>query len=105
MWSVGCIFAEMSLKRPLFMGESQIDQIYKIFSLLGTPGEDEWKGVTSLPHYKVTFPKFKALDITNSFANLGEDGVDLLKQMLCLDPGNRISAKKALEHPYFQDFK
>jgi cyclin-dependent kinase len=31
MWSVGCIFAEMCTKKPLFPGDSEIDEIFKIF--------------------------------------------------------------------------
>lgn len=35
MWSLGCIFAEMIMKRPLFPGDSEIDQLYRIFRLMG----------------------------------------------------------------------
>lgn len=31
MWSVGCIFAEMATRKPIFPGDSEIDQLYKIF--------------------------------------------------------------------------
>ena len=31
MWSVGCIFAEMVTKKPLFHGDSEIDQLFRIF--------------------------------------------------------------------------
>ena len=31
VWSVGCIFAEMYTKRPLFQGDSEIDQLFRIF--------------------------------------------------------------------------
>jgi cyclin-dependent kinase len=31
MWSVGCIFAEMAMKSPLFPGDSEIDEIFRIF--------------------------------------------------------------------------
>lgn len=37
MWSLGCIFAEMSRGAPLFDGNSEIQQIFKIFERLGTP--------------------------------------------------------------------
>ena len=33
IWSIGCIFAEMAQKRALFQGDSEIDQIFKIFSV------------------------------------------------------------------------
>ncbi|KAI8020531.1 hypothetical protein LOK49_LG04G00343 [Camellia lanceoleosa] len=51
MWSVGCIFAEMVMKEPLFNGLSEIDVRREIFSLLGTPNVDSWPGVTSLPGF------------------------------------------------------
>jgi serine/threonine protein kinase len=53
IWSVGCIFAEMANRKALFPGDSEIDQLFKLFSLLGTPNEQVWPGVTSFPDYKV----------------------------------------------------
>jgi len=44
MWSVGTIFYEMAHKRPLFLGDSEVGQIFKIFKMLGTPTEDIWQG-------------------------------------------------------------
>ena len=38
VWSIGCIFAEMLNHKPLFPGDSEIDQLYKIFQVMGTPG-------------------------------------------------------------------
>jgi cyclin-dependent kinase len=35
MWSVGCIFAEMCTRKPLFPGDSEIDEIFKIFRCVG----------------------------------------------------------------------
>ncbi len=59
MWSVGCILAELYLKRPLFVGDSEIDQLYKIFKVYGTPNEDTLPGYKSLPDYNPNFPKWK----------------------------------------------
>jgi serine/threonine protein kinase len=36
--------------------------------------------------------------------NLDEQAIDLLSQMVVLEPSKRISAKAALNHPYFDDF-
>lgn len=40
IWSLGCIFAEMSQGTPLFDGNSEIHQIFKIFERLGTPDSE-----------------------------------------------------------------
>lgn len=53
VWSVGCIFAEMITGRPLFPGDSEIDELFRIFRVLGTPTEASWPGVSQLPDYKV----------------------------------------------------
>ena len=58
MWSAGCIFAELAnAGRPLFPGSDVDDQIKRVFKLLGTPSEDTWPGMTSLPDYK-PFPLY-----------------------------------------------
>lgn len=46
MWSVGCIFAEMVRKQPLFPGDSEFQQLLHIFKTLGTPNEHVWPGVS-----------------------------------------------------------
>nr|CAD1830376.1 unnamed protein product [Ananas comosus var. bracteatus] len=58
VWSVGCIFAEMVNQRPLFPGDSEIDELFRIFRVLGTPNEEIWPGVSSLPDFKSAFPKW-----------------------------------------------
>ena len=54
MWSVGCIFAEMVNGRPLFPGDSEIDELFRVFRYLGTPNEETWPGVSNLPDFKVS---------------------------------------------------
>ncbi|KAK9903136.1 hypothetical protein M0R45_006223 [Rubus argutus] len=103
VWSVGCIFAEMVNQRPLFPGDSEIDELFKIFRIVGTPNEDTWPGVSSMPDFKSSFPKFPSKDLATLVPNLESAGVDLLCKMLCLDPSKRITARSALEHEYFKD--
>ncbi|KZV42016.1 cell division control 2 isoform 1 [Dorcoceras hygrometricum] len=103
IWSVGCIFAEMANQKPLFPGDSEIDELFQIFRVMGTPNEDVWPGVTSLPDFKFTFPKWPAKDLATVVKNLDASGIDLLHKMLRYDPSKRITAKIALEHEYFKD--
>ncbi|KAH8510942.1 hypothetical protein POPTR_004G133500v4 [Populus trichocarpa] len=103
VWSVGCIFAEMVNQKPLFPGDSEIDELFKIFRILGTPNEDTWPGVTSLPDFKSAFPKWPSKDLATVVPTLEKAGVDLLSKMLFLDPTKRITARSALEHEYFKD--
>eukprot|EP00347_Sterkiella_histriomuscorum_P014622 403360177 len=108
MWSVGCIFYEMAHKRPLFYGDSEIGQIFKIFKIMGTPTDETWQGIGELPEFKFTFPHWKT-DATQNLikmsSNMDETAVDLLIKMVHLEPSKRISAKEALQHPYFQDYR
>jgi len=103
VWSVGCIFAEMVNQRPLFPGDSEIDELFKIFRVLGTPNEETWPGVTSLPDFKSAFPKWPAKDLATVVPGLEPAVIDLLSKMLCLEPSRRITARTALEHEYFKD--
>ncbi|RZC37864.1 cyclin-dependent kinase 20, partial [Asbolus verrucosus] len=56
MWAVGCILAEMIDKQPLFPGETDIAQLAIVLATLGTPNEEVWPGLTTLPDYnKIAF--------------------------------------------------
>ena len=105
VWSIGCIFAEMAENYPLFPGDSEIDELFQIFRVLGTPSETTWPGVTSLPDFKPMFPKFKADGLGKRVTQLseGSDGLDLLVKMCTYEPSKRVSTKQALKHPYFND--
>ncbi|XP_027090832.1 cell division control protein 2 homolog C [Coffea eugenioides] len=100
MWSVGCIFAEMVRRQALFPGDSEFQQLLHIFRLLGTPTEKQWPEVCSLRDWHV-YPQWEPQNLARAVPSLGPDGVDLLSKMLKYDPAERISAKAALEHPFF----
>ncbi|XP_060532900.1 cyclin-dependent kinase 1 [Cylas formicarius] len=103
VWSIGCIFAEMATRKPLFQGDSEIDQLFRIFRVLRTPTEEIWKGVSSLPDYKATFPNWTKYILQKQVTNIDSAGLDLLSKMLIYNPAERISAKGIARHPYFQD--
>ena len=47
MWSVGCIFAEMLGRKPLFPGKDYIHQLNLITDVIGTPGEEDIQYIQS----------------------------------------------------------
>ncbi|KAK2947641.1 putative Cyclin-dependent kinase 1 [Blattamonas nauphoetae] len=105
VWGIGCIFAEMSNGRPFFKGDSEIDQLYKIFQILGTPNESVWPGLSNLPEWRSKYPNFRPQSLAQKCPNLDPAGVDLLQRMLVYDPAQRITVKEALNHPYFDSLR
>jgi len=103
IWSIGCIFVEMAMRKPLFAGDSEIDQLFKIFKVMGTPKDSVWPGVSALPDFKSTFPRWSQIPMDKHVPNLDSKGIDLLDKMLKYDPADRITAEEALNHPYFDD--
>ncbi|VDK26761.1 unnamed protein product, partial [Taenia asiatica] len=95
VWSMGCMFAEMATGDPLFCGDSEVDQLYKIFRMKRTPTEETWPGVAKLPNYSPTsFPSWHS----NGFCSQ-----EKICALLRYDPPSRINAQQALLHPYFAD--
>ncbi|KAI8848094.1 kinase-like domain-containing protein [Chytridium lagenaria] len=75
MWGVGCVFGEILRRKPILMGNDDLDQLNKIFQLPGTPNEQTCR----------SFPR----------------AVELLEQLLVCDPAQRLSAEEAVNHRYF----
>lgn len=103
IWAIGCIFAEFHERRPIFVGDSEIDQIFKIFQFHGTPTEKVWPGIQSIPEFKPTFPRFRAKNPYEFFKSMKPEAIDLLLKLIALDPTKRITAIEALKHPYFNN--
>ncbi|KAJ8609546.1 hypothetical protein CTAYLR_006043 [Chrysophaeum taylorii] len=103
LWSVGCIFAEMASCRPLFPGDSEIDELFRIFRVCGTPSDTTWTGVSRLPNYKTEFPKWHPQRLEKTVPELAHDHVALLLlgSMLTYAPAHRITSHDALDHDYF----
>merc|ERR1712136_580718 len=106
VWSCGCIFGELLLMNPLFPGESEVDELNKIFKLLGTPNEKIWPGYNKLPApQKMKFIEYPYATLRQKFPvnMLTESGMDLMKRFLTYDPKQRITCDEALKAEYFQE--
>jgi cell division cycle 2-like protein len=102
MWSLGCIMGQLLTKRILFPGRSEIDQIDKIFKMLGTPNEKTWHYFVRLWGRQYNFFKQPFHKLRENFPMLSEQGYDLLNRLLTYDPQKRINAKDALNHEWFR---
>ena len=107
LWSIGCIFAELVTKRPLFTGSNVKDQMHRIQRVLGRPTTREWPGIVEYPEfndpsYWIDKPPMNLADV---FPMLESNGVDLLSRFLQYSPDFRISAEEALLHPYFDSIR
>jgi len=105
IWSAGCIFAEMVTGRPLFPGKDTNDQLYRIIKLMGTPTEENWPTITELPDFKnlANFPVFPTKPLPEIVPGLDSVGYDLLGLMIRYNPALRVTAEKAMSHPFFDD--
>jgi cyclin-dependent kinase 7 len=116
VWSMGMVFAELLMRRPYAAADitdqndmatsvGEIAQITKICEAVGTPTEENWPGVSTLPNYvasdKITPVRGKDF-YTGMFPTAGTVGVDLLMAMLKLDPRKRVTAKGILQHPWWK---
>lgn len=103
MWSVGCIFAELLLKEPLFQAKGEVELLSMIFKLLGPPTTSSWPDYPSLPVSKtISLPSPQPHQFRQKFQYMTTAGIDLLMSLLSYDPARRITAEEALQHPYFR---
>ncbi|KAL7747545.1 hypothetical protein RI367_007142 [Sorochytrium milnesiophthora] len=120
MWAVGCILAELYTLQPLAPGSSELDQLYKICSVLGAPGSahvvealpdgsgtisnggGDWKdGHRLAAHMGFKFPHVAPARLSQVVPQASSDALLLIGDLLRFDPSRRPTAAQALQHRYF----
>jgi glycogen synthase kinase 3 beta len=104
IWSVGCVIGEFIKGRPMFAGESGIDQLIEIIKLLGTPSRSQMQKMNSFfEGYK--FPHVKVKTWEQYFDGCDDKTIEFLKRLITYAPQDRITAIEALAHPWFDEIK
>lgn len=102
MWAVGVIIAELFTCCPIFPGESEIDQLYKICCVLGTPDWNvfpEARNISLLVN--ITYTQIIPANLIDIIPNASFEAIDLIKQLCSWDPLRRPTAEQTLRHPFF----
>ncbi|KAH1111704.1 hypothetical protein GLYMA_04G165600v4 [Glycine max] len=102
LWSVGCVFAELLVGKPILQGRTEVEQLHKIFKLCGSPPDEYWKK-SKLPHATLFKPE-QPYDscLRQSFKDLPTTSVHLLQTLLSVEPYKRGTATSALSSEYFK---
>ncbi|XP_077665247.1 serine/threonine-protein kinase MAK isoform X3 [Eretmochelys imbricata] len=103
IWAVGSIMAELYTLRPLFPGTSEVDEIFKICQVLGTPKKSDWpEGYQLASAMSFRFPQCIPMHLKTLIPNASSEAIQLMTDMLNWDPKKRPTASQALKYPYFQ---
>ncbi|KAL8452802.1 hypothetical protein Emag_002175 [Eimeria magna] len=109
----GCVLGELLLGRPLFAGETSVDQLVKIIQVLGTPTRCQMSAMN--PNYiEFRFPDVKPRDWRSVFSSHQcatdgdksfEQAVDLMSKLLRYEPDQRLLPLEALAHEFFDELR
>ncbi|PVI03800.1 serine/threonine-protein kinase crk1 [Periconia macrospinosa] len=107
VWSTACVMAELAARAFFLVSETDIQHLSVIAELFGIPTEADWPGVSKLRHWEVAFgsaPPKRPQPLSHWRQRLplmGDDGIDLLRAMMTMNPSKRLTARDVLKHPYW----
>ncbi|UNI18861.1 [Pyruvate dehydrogenase (acetyl-transferring)] kinase [Purpureocillium takamizusanense] len=104
VWSAACVMVEIFTRRAIFAGDgTELSQLDKIYSILGTPNRQEWPGLVDMAWFELLRPTAKRKNVfaDNYRDKLTPAAFDLLSSMFHYDPAKRPTAAEALQHGYF----
>ncbi|XP_027092952.1 serine/threonine-protein kinase MHK isoform X2 [Coffea eugenioides] len=102
MWAVGAILAELFTFCPIFPGESELDQLYKICCVLGRPDWSIFPEARNISRLvDISYFEIMPANLSDIVPNASMEAIDLIKQLFSWDPAKRPSADQCLQHPFF----
>jgi renal tumor antigen len=106
LWGTGCVFFEVLSLFPLFPGNDELDQINKIHNILGTPAKSVLDTFQKhAMHMKFNFQQKEGTEIKRLIPHVSAEAQDLIVKLLVYVEDQRLTAKQALNHPYFKDLR
>lgn len=106
IWSAGCILAEILGEGPIFCGKNSLHQLDVILSTLGTSRDDdlEWISSQTIRTELRSLPPRRKVPWNEIFSKASHVVLDLLEKLLRLNPLERLTVDKALDHAYFEPY-
>jgi cyclin-dependent kinase-like len=103
IWAIGCVFAELITSKPLWPGESDVDQLYLIRQTLGELLTRHIEIFFNNPFFKgnsIPDPdRMESLDV--KFPTVTVDALHFMKCCFAMDPSDRWTCEQLLQHQYF----
>ncbi|KAI6192837.1 Cell division protein kinase 7 [Aphelenchoides fujianensis] len=87
---------------PFFAGESDLDQLCKIYSVLGVPTDEEWPERKELHDY-VLIKDCGKHELSAIFTAASPALIQLIGHCLKVNPNHRCTCAEALQSLYFQE--
>ena len=106
IWGTGCVLFEVLSLFPLFPGNNELDQIHKIHNILGTPPQQILDNFQKhATHMDFDFPPKEGTGISQLIPHVAPECQELIAKLLAYTPDDRLTAKQALNHPCFKEFR
>jgi len=104
IWSIGCIFAELLGRQPLFPSDNYLDELQKVISVLGSPSESDLDFIKDekVKNFVNKLARRTKQSFSVMFPTANPVALDLLGKMLTFSPNKRYNVEQCLSHPYFE---
>lgn len=117
IWAVGAMAVEVATLKPLFPGGNEVDQVWRVCEIMGSPGNwysksgvrvggGEWREGTRLAgKLGFSFPRMAphSMDTILQTPQWPSSLSQFVTWCLMWDPKNRPTSAQALAHEYFSD--